>query len=61
MKVAAIINTIKTYNGFIKQIAILRKQQIDYAGFGDEDGIKEMQTMIDDEYSKLGQFLNTEV
>lgn len=61
MKVSAIINTVNTYNSFINRISTYKKQQIYYDAFDDTEGINAMQTMIDEESYKLGQFLDTEV
>ena len=61
MKVSTIVNAVNTYRSFINRISAYKKQQTYYDAFDDTDGINEMQTMIDEESYKLGQFLDLEV
>lgn len=61
MKVSAIVNTMNTYNGFIQRINLCKNSKVFYEATDDYEAATEMQTMIDDESYKLGQFLDTEV
>ena len=61
MKVSAIVNTMNTYNGFIRKINICKNRKVFYEATDNEEAANEMQTMIDDESYKLGKFLDTEV
>ena len=61
MKVSAIVNTMNTYNGYIQRIRDYKNNKVFYEATDNEEAAAEMQTMIDDENKKLGQFLDAEV
>lgn len=61
MKVSAIINTMKTYNGYQAKLKDLKAQWVEADAFDDETDKKEIEKKIDNTNKELGRFLDMEV